>query len=471
MSCSTIICNSAHIIDIIIVVVYLALCVLIALYQFKSIKTLKEYTLGKASLPNIVIITTLFATYIGAGSVMGGIEKVYTLGMFFVVAHLLSPLLWLIMAKIYGENIEQFRGCLSSGDIMTLLYGKIGRWVTNIASTLMSVGIVAMQAVAMGNITNYCFGIAYHHGVIITCLILALYSSLGGIRAIAFIDVFQLTVIIVALPIAFSFVYTDLGGYSGIVNSLPDNMLTLDINTDNVFLFLSMTLYSILPVSTSVFIQRFLMCRDSVQLTHCLNAVAVISFFFAIIICMIGLILKIKEPYMDPNIVLIHYIMDHIAIGFKGIIMAGLLAVMMSTADSWFNTGSVLLTHDIISKIIPLNGKQALLVARILTFLLSIFSIFVALSQKEVVKMYWITVNIWVPLLFIPLSAGFLKFRTKSESFISSIILAIFFTATSAYIMEDLGSISLMCGMIGSAIGLFGTHYWRNFDTVLKVKQ
>ncbi|WP_339042269.1 sodium:solute symporter family protein [Candidatus Lariskella endosymbiont of Hedychridium roseum] len=458
-----------HIIDVIIVLIYLVLCIFVALYKFKSIKIIREYAIGRGYFSNTVIITTLFVTNLNAASVLGGIEKVYTLGIFFIVVRLFSPLFWLIMAKICGENIDQFRGCISVSDIMALLYGKIGRWVTNTTSMLASIGVVAMQAAAMGHIANYCFGTAYHQSVIITVLILALYSSLGGIRAIAFTDVFQFAVIIVALPVAFSFAYHDVGGYRGIVNSLPDEMITLDINRDNAFSFWSLIICSILPRPTGVFVQRFFMSRDSIQLTYCLNVAAVISFFFAIIICMIGLILKIKEPDIEPHIVFIHFIIDHIAVGFKGLIIVGLLAVIMSTADSWLNTTSVLFTHDMIREVILLNERQALLVARIFTFLISIFAAFLALNQNGLIEIQFITANFWGPLMTIPLSVGFLKFRTNSKSFIAAAILAILSTSISGYIIGDFATISLMCGMIGSAIGLFGMHYLQVYLGTLNI--
>ncbi len=91
-----------HTMDIIIVIAYLTLCLLIGLYKSQSIKTLKEYALGKNYFPDIVIITTLFATDISAGTVIGNIGKVYTLGVFFIVIRFISPLFWLIMAKVYG---------------------------------------------------------------------------------------------------------------------------------------------------------------------------------------------------------------------------------------------------------------------------------------------------------------------------------------------------------------------------------
>ncbi|WP_339041855.1 sodium:solute symporter family protein [Candidatus Lariskella endosymbiont of Hedychridium roseum] len=452
-----------HIIDITIVITYLALCIFIAFYKYKSVRTLKEYTIGRGYFPSIVIITSLFTT-LGSANVIGSIGQVYALGMFFVVTRLLSPLFWIIMAKIYGQNIDQFRTCISLGDIMELLYGKIGRWVSNIVSILHSIGVVTIQAIAMGYTVSYFFNICYSHSVIIAVLIITIYSAFLGIKAVAYTDVFQFTVMMIAIPIAFSFAYHDIGGYEGVVKSLPEDIITLKLNQDNILLFCSMIFHALLPRTSGVYIQRFLISRDSIQLTHCLNALAVISFFYASIICLIGLVLKVKEPGIDPDIVFIHFIANHIPVGFKGLIIAGLLAIMMSTADAWLNNASVLVAHDVMRKIIPLTEMQALLIARIFTFLISISAIFLAMNKNGLVEMQLITANLWGTLLCLPLVAGFLKFRTNSKSFISANIIGICSAAISGYISGDLATISLMCGVIGSAVGLFGMHYWQVYQ-------
>lgn len=51
---------------------------------------------------------------------------------------------------MYGKNIDQFPGCMSISDIMDKLYGKTGRWTTNFSAIILSIGVVAMQATAMG---------------------------------------------------------------------------------------------------------------------------------------------------------------------------------------------------------------------------------------------------------------------------------------------------------------------------------
>ncbi|WP_339040558.1 sodium:solute symporter family transporter [Candidatus Lariskella endosymbiont of Hedychridium roseum] len=161
----------------------------------------------------------------------------------------------------------------------------------------------------------------------------------------------------------------------------------------------------------------------------------------------------------------IYFIANHVAVGFKGLIVAGLLAVIMSTADSWLNNASVLFTHDIIKKIMHLTERQALLLARIFTFIIGILAIFIAIHRKELIEIEWFISNAWVPLIVIPLIAGFLKFRTNGKSFIFSLILAIFFTIISAYILGDFNTTSSMFGTIGSAIGLFGMHYWQKYNS------
>lgn len=170
----------------------------------------------------------------------------------------------------------------------------------------------------------------------------------------------------------------EIGGHKGIVNSLPKDMINFSLNKGNIWLFLGLAFYSLLPASSGVYMQRYLMCRNSMQLTYSINAVAIISLFFIDIVCLIGLILKIKEPDIDSHIVFIYFIANHVAFGFKGLIVSGLLAVIMSTADSWLNNTSVLFTHDIIRKIVHLTERQALLIARIFTFIIGILAICIA---------------------------------------------------------------------------------------------
>ncbi|MDJ1258048.1 MAG: sodium:solute symporter family protein [Candidatus Midichloria sp.] len=458
--------HNIHIIDIAIIILYFVICIAIGLHKYKSIKTLKEYTLGGRNFPNLVIVTTLFATYIGSSDVIGMVEQVHELGLFFIVPILFSPLFWLTTAKIYGKNIDQFNGCISISDIMAKLYGVAGRWITNIAALIISIVIVTISTTALGHTLHYFLQITLKEGIILGALVLTLYSAFGGIRAVAYTDVFQFIVLMLAIPASCFIVYgIESGGgimhWHNVFDQLPKEVLVFNINKDNVGLFLSLIFWGLLPLTEGAFMQRFLLSRNAVQLTKCLKVIPFLHLFLIITVCLIGLLIKAKTPEIDPRTAFIHFISNYLCIGVKGIVITGLLAVIMSTADSWLNTAGILLTHDIIKKLVPLTHQRSLIVARISIFIIAVLSVIFSLSGKGLMQLNWLADNFWGPIIIIPLSAGFLMFRTNSKSFIASVILAITFTCVSGYIVGDFATISLMCGMIGSAIGLFCTHHWQ----------
>ncbi|MDJ1258069.1 MAG: sodium:solute symporter family protein, partial [Candidatus Midichloria sp.] len=454
-----------------IIILYFVICIAIGLYKAKSIKTLKEYTLGGRNFSNLVVITTLLATDIGAGSTVGIVEAIYTFGMFFAITQLFVPCFWLMMAKVYGKNIDQFLRCISVSDIMANLYGQAGRWITNVAAIFASIGVITFQATALGYVMNYILQIQVVYSTIIAILVLAFYSAFGGIRAVAYTDVFQFIILMLAIPAACFIVYgTESGGgimhWHRVFDQLPKEVLTIDLNKSNIWLFFSFILYNFLPETGGTYVQRFLLSRNSKQLVSCIYTAAFLSIFFVITICLVGFFIRAKAPNIDPNAAFIYFIANHLCIGIKGLVIIGLLAVIMSTADSWLNTTSVLITHDIISKFIDLHERQSLIVARCSTFIIAILAILLSLSGKGVIELEWLGGNFWGPIIIIPLSAGFLRFRTNSKSFMASVVLAITFTCVSGYIVGDFATISLMCGMIGSAIGLFGMHRWQKGQSI-----
>ena len=372
------------------------------------------------------------------------------------------------MAQVYGKNISKFRGCISISDTMERLYGKAGKCVTDIVTLSLAVVVTTTQSTAIGVIANYYFAIPVLWGTAIGALTVAFYSATGVIRAVALTDAFQFTVLIIAIPVACSYIYYDVGVYSGIVNSLPKEMLRLDINMNNIALFLSLIIFNLVPETSGTFVQRFLMSKSNTQLTKCLRLVAAIYFPFIIFICVIGLCVKIKAQYIQPDEVLIYFISHYIVIGIKGLIISGLLTVMMSTADSWLNNAGVLCTRDIIANLIPLREKRVLLIARITTVAIVATAIFLSIAGRGIMELLYLATN-FESIIFISMTAGFLGFKTNSRSFIAATVFSTLCTGISGYIVGDLGTISFLCGMSGSAVGLFCMHYWQLYQGTLNI--
>jgi Na+/proline symporter len=196
--------GNLHTIDIIVIIGYLILCLIIGVYKAGKIKTIKEYALGTDYISTAVLMFTVFATHIGAGSTVGTVERLHSMGLIFAISVIFEPLFWLITAKVFAGNISTFKkaGCMSISDIMGFLYGKSGKWLTNILSIFLSIAVIAAQISAIGYLFNYFLGISHLQGVAIGFGVLVIYSLFGGVRAVALTDTFQGLVLLVAIPVA-----------------------------------------------------------------------------------------------------------------------------------------------------------------------------------------------------------------------------------------------------------------------------
>jgi Na+/proline symporter/signal transduction histidine kinase len=454
--------NNLHWIDICVIGIYLILCLVIGLYKSGKIKTIREYTLGSGNISSTVLLFTIFATYIGAGPTIGVVEKIHSIGLLFAITLIAVPFFWLITAKIFANNISIFKsaGCISVSDIMGLLYGKPGKWATNIFQILLSIGVIAAQIGAIGYLFNYFLGITHILGILIGFGVLVVYSLFGGVRAVAITDTFQGLVLLVAIPVACSIAFHEVGGYEELITKLPLSHTSIDFTQSNLVLLAGMMFFALLPVSSGTFIQRFLMANNSEQLNKALKIIIYISLPVASVIYLIGFVIKVKAPDVDPNTAFFYLIGNYLPIGITGLLITGILAAIMSTADSWLNTTSVLCAHDIAKALFPkLTDRQELLIARVSVLLISGLSVLLASTSNSLMGLIWLADNFWVPVILIPLAAGFLKFQTNQKSFICSGIMGMLGAVFGKILTDEFASVSTLFGAIGSAIGLFGMHY------------
>lgn len=459
-----------HTIDYVIIVIYLITCLALGLYKSREIKNIRDFALGGKYTPTVVLVATIFSTNIGAGASMGVIERIYSMGIIFAAARMLSPLFWIITAKIFTPNIEQFKDCISMSDVMEKLYGKFGRWCTNICAVLLAVGGVAAQVVAIGYICNYFLEINHTIGVFIAFATVITYSSLGGARALAITDVFQFGIFYIAIPVACAIALHDIGGIDGLRNNLPSEFITLDLSGANLWIFLSFVFYALMPPADSAFIQRFLMANSSRQLNKTFYIIAGINIPFIMVLCMIGFIVRAKEPELDGSNAFLYLISNYLPVGLVGFLVAGLLSIVMSTANAMINTASVLFAHDIGKMIFKdMTQKQELLTARIMTIVIGFFSIFLALRGGTVFEFMLFAENFWYPLMLIPVTLGFVGYRISQKSFIIAIASALIVTSCTRYIVGEFDIKSMVLGILANALGIFLSHLYFNLKNLRAV--
>jgi SSS family solute:Na+ symporter len=167
------------------------------------------------------------------------------------------------------------------------------------------------------------------------------------------------------------------------------------------------------------FIQRLLIGKNAKETTRATYWGGFMTFPFFLMIGIIGLTALTLKPDLDPHLALPFVINDVMPIGLKGLAIAGLLAVLMSSVDSFINGASVGLSHDVIK---PLWGNsesdtEELRWSRLTTISLGLLSAVFALKAKSALDILLFAYNFWTPFILVPLVVVILGFNVTAKAF------------------------------------------------------
>ena len=407
-------------IDVIIVFAYLITLLIVGVLQRSNRGGFKGFSRisGKVQKNKLILVATIFVSSIGGGTTFGIAEKAfaeniaYSYGLFFAI-----PIDILIAIYIIPRLIKHY-GAESIGDIMSVYYGKPGRYISGLSAILVSVGLVAAQISVSGRIFEYILQVNYIWGVILSYGIIVIYTTIGGLRSVLFANQLQFFAILVAIPIISLFGIYQIG-LDNFILSVPFEKVSFfhsnDLVTTTIAATLGFTVMNLFPT----FIQRALINRNSATTSKAIYIKSVIYALFLIFITLNGLIAFVEYPDIKASIAL-PYLIDHIIpTGIQGIVVVGLLAAVMSTADSDLNITSITLVKDFLSPIFTVkNQNKMLLLARIINICIGSLAIFIALCFTRVVDLVIFIAGFWGPVVIVPLVFALFDIVTSKKGLI-----------------------------------------------------
>ena len=223
------------------------------------------------------------------------------------------------------------------GDIISKSYGVKSKNITGILSFLYSLSKVSIQILALGYVFDYILEIDMLYGTLIGGGIVTLYSAVGGIRAVISTDVIQFIVLVVVLPIICNIAVLNIGGYQALPIEIPPSHTRLfdhDFFSLYVIIFLSYCIPKLYPDM----VQRSLIAKNKKQFNISMNITIVVMVLVFLAVSIIGIVTKIKYPEIKGSESFLYMLKQLIPTGISGLMIAGLLAVTMSTADSALRT-------------------------------------------------------------------------------------------------------------------------------------
>jgi SSS family solute:Na+ symporter/sodium/proline symporter len=195
-----------------IILAYLLVLATLNFIRARRIKSQEDFMVAGRSLKWQIMVFTLICTWIGSGTFISGAEFASKAG---ISALWLAAGAWVGIIIIYflAAKIHTF-GQYTVGDVLEVRYGPAARLFGAIALILSFVSIVSYQFVAGGFILNVVTDgrISESLGTVIAAVFVILFTALGGMVAIAYTDLPNGIIIVLACLLAVPFVYVAAGG-------------------------------------------------------------------------------------------------------------------------------------------------------------------------------------------------------------------------------------------------------------------
>ncbi len=334
-------------------------------------ETSAGYFLAGRNVGWFIIGASLFASNIGSEHLVGlagaGASSGVALGQYEIQASLVLLLLgWLFVPFYLRSNVY------TMPEFLERRYSSAARWYLAVISivgyvlTKISVTIYAGGVVFTGLL-----GIDFWTGALIVVVATGVYTVFGGLRAVLYTDMLQAFVLIGG-ALAVTFIGLNrIGGWEEMrVLAGPDMMSMWKPMTDPSFpwtgILFGAPIVGVWYWCTDQFIvQRVLSAANVDQArrgTVFAAYLKVLPLFLFVIPGVIAYCL-VKQGAMElgrPDESLPTMIRHLLPAGVRGLVIAGLLAALMSSLSSVFNSCSTLVTWDIYRKLRPQASERRL---------------------------------------------------------------------------------------------------------------
>lgn len=448
-------------IDVFIFIAFLAINLIVGLNYGRGVKTIKDYALGGRNFSTGTLVAAIVATWISGSGFFSILNKTYSDGLYFVIAVSGLAFSFLIAAYVFVPRMGNFLGSSSVAEGMGNLYGKEVRIITAIAGMIGAVGGIAVQFKAFSNIFDHFLGIPGYWAIIAAGGIVTIYSAFGGVRAVTFTDVLQFFTFGFAIPLIGFMIWNhnnDLGiSFSVALQDPKFNFQeVLNIRNPKFLETIPLMLYFALPSMSAAFYQRIVISKNIEQAKKAFIISGFIILVIILAISWIPFLIYNINPNLKSNQLLGYIIDNYTYPGLKALMMIGVTAMAMSTADAYINASSVLFANDVCSPL-KLGNSQSLLVSRIFSITIGILAVLLASYAKDLLDIVLIAHAFYSPIVVVPLMMSILGFRTTKKSVFIS--MAAGFITVVVWKTIGIKADCIAFAMLINLIFLVGSHY------------
>ena len=390
------------------VTAYFIACMALGLWAYRKTRSTEDFFMAGRDLGVLVTAFALFSSILSGFGFVGGPGLVYLMGMSSMWMVVCAGIGGVISFALIAKRIRLFAelgNCISLPDVVAIRY-QSDSVRASVASVILIgvIGYLATQILAMAIVlqdilrsagvwTEITLGMA----VAISCSVLLFYTVTGGILASVYTDLIQGGVMVVASILVFATVLTTFDGGLG---ELSQTIMADDPEAIGPWATLGIMgclswffMFGVGAVGQPHVITKSMMMRRIGDIKHIvpltfLAYIASALLWLGIGLAMLALVVSVAHPaLLTPDAAAPQFLQNYTHPLLAGVVFAGLLAAIMSTADGFLNIGTAAIVHDIPTAVLGRPVGNRLWWARIATVAIAVSASLFALYTGDLVAL------------------------------------------------------------------------------------
>ncbi len=450
-----------------IVFAYLALMIAIGLYASRQQDSIEDFFVAGGKLGTFSIACLWLASWVGGATIVGGTSKTYEFGIsggWYITCMAVGCLLFGLFFAARVKRLGNHHQLLTYPDFIETRYDSRTRIVATITTILSYVGFAAGQLAAAGAVLSVLLGWDYSSSLLLASAIIVVYTATGGFLAVAYTDYVQFTllfvgIVIVGIPIAIA----NGGTIEALTTQLPAGHFDPTGWGTSTMLALAVSL----PMGFFVGMDSFTRMFAAKNEKSARNGTILAALFLiplAVGTVWLGMTAALLYPGAENSgDILSRLVMDIFPVGLKGLMLVGILAALMSTADICILTATANGSRDIYQRYVnpDVTPRKLFRLSMILAAVVGVAAAFMAWAMQDVVEILLVAFTINAAGLFIPTIAMVAMKNIDTNAAFWSIALALLVViGWYAAAAMDFGTVfeidPLWPGLFVSAVTFFG---------------
>ena len=414
--------------DLVIIVLYMIGMLFVGVWFVKRIKNTGDYYVAGRTLGPFVLTATVCASIIGGSAMMGRAGIAYTTGFKAVMTAIPYLIGMFIFSAIAGriQEVGFTRNINSIPELFNYRFNSTARCILAFMIVFTMMGTVAAPGTAatiikmLGNE----FGISYEAGALAATLIFIIYTAASGLFGVVYTDVLQffMLIIFVYILIPFSSIRY-LGGFSSFWQNLDKSYLVPHINGS---ILGDIVTYLVFTLAGAEMWQRAFAAKSKKAATQGMfwgTSIYMVTIALVFFMGLAGrqILPDVVASYGSSDAVVPALAVSILPPGLTGLALAGILSVMMSTADSYLLVSVQTFVHDLGKNFMPeMTEKHEILMSRVMSVVLAMGALIIALYIKNAYNVLMFAWSFYAAAAGLPSLAALYWKKATSQGIISA---------------------------------------------------